>query len=163
MQAVRDPHLSERVSVNWRAGIFALAGAFCLASWGVTYHSAVSIGGAAMIAVYALLVPLRVPNRISSWPSRRFVLQLMLRAAPILGALYCARFAVNSGLPVIDAIGNALFIGLLVLGGAIVFRAGKRTMLKSLSPATAAFTKALTSIRAQVNWVFLSFPRHRSW
>src|ERR1700730_10216992 len=155
MQAVRDPHLFERVSVNWRAGIFALAGAFGLASWGVTYHSPVSIGGAAMIVVYALLVPLRVPNRISSWPSRRLVLQLILRAAPILGVLYCARFAVNSGLPVIDAIGSAIFIGLLVLGGAIVLRACTRTMLKSLPSATAAFTNALTSIRAQINCVFL--------
>ena|ERR1700674_4202633 len=159
MQAVRDPQFFERASVNWRAGIFALAGAFGLASWGITYHSAASIGGAAMIAVYAFLVPLRVPNRISSWPSRRLVRQLMLRAAPILGALYCARLAVNSGLPVIAAIGNALFIGLLVLGGAIVFRICKRTMAKSLSPAAAGFTNALTSIRAQVNWVFVFFPR----
>jgi hypothetical protein len=162
MQAVGDPHLFERISVNWRAGLQALTAAFCLVCTGVVYHSTVSIGGGVMIAGYAALVPLRVPGQIASLPIKRLALQLIVRAVPILGAIYLTGLAVNSGLPVIDTAGNAVFIGLLALSAAIVLRVGTRNTLKSFRLVAANSTSALALVRAQIDLILHSFSLRRS-
>jgi hypothetical protein len=162
MQAVGDPHLVKRIPVNWHAGLQALTAAFCLISTGAVYHSSVSIGGGVVIAGYAVFVPLRVPNQIASLPIKRFALQLIVRAVPILGAIYLAGLAVNSGLPVIDTVGNAVFIGLLALSGAIVLRVGTRNTLKSFRLVAVNSTSAIALVRAQIDLILHSFSLRRS-
>jgi hypothetical protein len=158
MRVVGDPHLIKRISVNWRAGIQALTAAFCLICTGVSYHSTISIAGGAMVAGYAALVPLRVPRQIASLPIKRFALHLLVRAVPILGATYLAALAVNSGLPVIDAVGTLVLIGLLALSAILIFRAGVRSTLKSFSLVAANSTNALTLARAQIDLILNLFP-----
>src|SRR5438552_1489053 len=100
MQTVDDRHLDQRVPVNLRAGLQALAAAFLLACVGTAYHSVPSIGAAAVIAAYAIVIPLRLPSLVFSWPFARLVLQAVARVAGVSGVIYVLGIAINSGLPI---------------------------------------------------------------
>jgi hypothetical protein len=136
--------------------------AFCLICTGVAYHTAVSIGGGAIIAAYAAVVPLRLLNQIAALPLRRLALQLVTRATLIVGVVYLATLTVNSGLPVIDTVGSLLFIGLLVLLAAMVFRVGTRGTVKSFRLVAANSPGAVALARAQVDLVLNTLPLRRS-
>jgi hypothetical protein len=136
--------------------------AFCLICTGVAYHSIISIVAGAAIASYAALVPLRVPHRIASLPWWRLALQAAVRTIPILAATYSASLAVNSGLPVIGAAGNLLFIGLLVLSAVLAFRLGQQGALKSFRLIAANSTSALALASAQIDLILHAFPLRRS-
>src|SRR5260370_26325075 len=108
MQTIEGRHLAQRVPVNVRAGLQALAAAFLLACVGVAYHGVLSIGGAAVIATYAIVSPLRLPGLMFSRPFARFVLQIIARVAGVAGVFFVLGIVINSGLPVIDTFAGAL-------------------------------------------------------
>ncbi len=126
MQAVDDRHLAQRLPVNLHAGLQALAAAFCLACVGVAYHGDLSIAGAAVIAAYAIVIPLRLPSLVFSRPFARFVLQAVARVAGVAGVIYILSIFINSGLPIVDTFAGALLIGVLALGAVMTLRAAGR-------------------------------------
>ncbi|HEY8767144.1 MAG TPA: hypothetical protein VIP09_07775 [Dehalococcoidia bacterium] len=154
MQTVDDRHLAQRVPVNLRAGLQALAAAFCLACIGVAYHGVLSIGGAAVIAAYAIVIPLRLPGLLFSWPFARFVLQAVARVAAAAGVICVLGIAINSGLPIIDTFAGVLFIGVLALGAVMTLRAAGRQALEIVPRLTIASrrVKALISMQLSLVW-----------
>jgi hypothetical protein len=156
MQTVGDRHLDQRVPVNVRAGLQALAAAFLLASVGVAYHGVLSIGGAAVIATYAIVVPLRLPGLILSWPFARFVLQIVARVAAVVGVIFVLSIFINSGLPIIDTFASAILIGVLVLGTAIAVRAVGRKVLELVPRLTMASRRAKALLIVQLSLAFSS-------
>jgi hypothetical protein len=156
MQTLDDRHLAQRVPVNMRAGLQALAAAFCLASVGVAYHGVLSIGGAAVIATYAIAVPLRLPSLMFSWSFATFVLQIVARVAGVAGVIYVLGIVINSGLPIIDAFASAILIGVLVLGTAIAVRAVGRKVLELVPRLTMASRRAKALLIVQLSLAFSS-------
>jgi hypothetical protein len=157
MQTVNDRHVAQRVPVNMRGGLQALAAAFLLACVGVAYHGVLSIGGAAVIATYAIAVPLRLPGLMFSWSCARFLLQIVARVAGIAGVLFVLSIFINSGLPIIDTFASAILIGVLVLGTAIAVRAAGRKVLGLVPRVTAASRYAQVLLTLQLSLALSSF------
>ncbi len=154
MQTVDDRHLAQRVPVNLRAGLQALAAAFCLACVGAAYHGVLSIAGAAVIGTYAIVIPLRLPSLVFSWSFARFVLQAVARVAGVAGVIYILSIVINSGLPIIDTFGGVLLIGVLALGAVMTLRAAGRKALEMVPRLTIASrrVKALISMQLSLVW-----------
>ena len=156
MQTIDDRHLAQRLSVNLPAGLQALAAAFCLASVGVAYHGVLSIGGAAVIATYAIVVPLRLPSLVFSRPFARFVLQAVARVAGVAGVIYILSIAINSGLPIIDTFAGVLFIGVLALGAVMTLRTVGRQALGMVPRLTTASGRVKSLLIMQLSLVWSS-------
>jgi hypothetical protein len=156
MQTLDDRHLAQRVPVNLRAGLQALAAAFCLACVGIAYHGVLSIAGAAVIAAYAIVIPLRLPSLVFSWPFARFVLQAVARVAGVAGVICVLGIAINSGLPIIDTFAGVLFIGALALGAVMTLRAAGRKALGMVPRLAAASRRGKALLDIQLSLVLSS-------
>jgi hypothetical protein len=156
MQTVGDRHLDQSVSVNVRAGLQALAAAFLLACVGVAYHGLLSIGGAAVIAIYAIVIPLRLPGLMFSWSCARFVLQIVARVAAVLGVIFVLSIFINSGLPIIDTFAGAVLIGVLVLGAVMTLRTVGRQALQMVPRLTTASGRVKSLLIMQLSLVWSS-------
>jgi hypothetical protein len=156
MQRVGERHLAQRIPVNLRAGLQALAAAFCLTCAGVAYHGALSIAGAAVIATYAIVIPLRLPGLMFSWSFARFVLQIVARVAGVAGVIYVLSIFINSGLPIIDTFAGALLIGVLALGAIMMLGAVGRKALEMVPRLTTASRRVKAAASMQLSLVLLS-------
>jgi hypothetical protein len=156
MQTVDDRHLGQRIPVNVPAGLQALAAAFCLACVGVAYHGVLSIAGAAVIATYAIVSPLRLPGLVFSWSCARFLLQIVARVAGVAGVIYVLSIFINSGLPVIDSFAGALLIGVLVLGAVMTLRTVGRQELEMVPRLTTASWRVKSLLIMQLSLVLSS-------
>jgi hypothetical protein len=159
MQEAGDTHLFKIVSVDWAAGIQGMAVALCLAGISARSHTTLPLYGATAIALYALVVPLRLKALVLSRWFPLFVLQLGVRAGAIAAAAYILSLAINSGLPPLAVLGNVLFLALLTLVAVVGLRAGGHRALRSIAALATVSGSALTKVRWQIGLVTLYFPR----
>lgn len=153
-----DGHLGPRGSVNLRAGLQALAVAFCLACVGVAYHDMFSIGGAAVIAMYATVIPLRLQSLVTSWSFARFVLRAVARVAGLAGTIYVLSSVINSGFPIAAAFSSLILVGVFALGTIVALYAVGRKALEMVPRLTTTFRRGSALLRAQLGLVFQVVP-----
>lgn len=159
MQEAGDTHLFKIVSVDWAAGIQAMAFALCLAGISERSHTTLPLCAALVIAVYAVAVPLRLKTLVLSRGFPRFVLQLGIRAGAIAAAVSILSLAINSNLPPLAVLGNILLLALLALLAVVGIRAGSRKALRSIAALATVSRSALTKVQWQIDLISLYFPR----
>jgi len=159
MQSEIDRHVAEGITVNWPAGLRALAAAFCLAGVANGYHAPLAGYGGAAIALYAMSEPLRLRRLLFTRGSLGILGSLAIRTAAALTVVFATTLAIDSGAEPLATLGNALLIGLLVFFAAVIFRFAWRRIQGWLPSLAAASTHGLGAVQGWLSWAAYYMPR----
>jgi hypothetical protein len=159
VQSAIDGHVAEGITVNWPAGLRALAAAFCLAGVATGYHAPLAGYGGAAIALYAMSEPLRLRRLLFTRGSLGILGSLAIRTAAALTVVFATTLAINSGAEPLATLGNALLIGLLVFFAAVIFRFAWRRIQGWLPSLATASAYGLGAVQGWLSWAAYYMPQ----
>lgn len=154
-----NAHTVDRVTVNWPAGLRAMAVALAMTAISVSSASLLPIVGATLTAAFGLLVPLQIGRLLASKAFATFLIQSLMIGASGTGGLYVLSIGIDSGGAVVGFAGSLLLLGLLCAVVVVSLRALHRRLFVAMPAVAHVSTSALRNTQFPLFWISLYLPR----